>query len=85
MLYIVMLTAYDKDQQERRDDALALTYMCVKLTKASVVLVTVLLVCFHFVNLKHDRIIWEDSTSTEKMPLSDWSVTIFMELFLIDD
>lgn len=57
MFYMVMVTGYVKDQQERRDDGVALTYICVKLTKASVVLVRVLIACFCVVNLKHDRII----------------------------
>lgn len=57
MFYMVIVTGYVKDQQERRDDGVALTYICVKLTKASVVLVRVLIVCFCVVNLKHDRII----------------------------
>lgn len=68
MFYMVMVTGYDKGQQERRGDGVALTYMCVKLTKASVVLVRVLFVCFCFVNLKHDGIIWEQSTSIKKTP-----------------
>lgn len=85
MFYMVMVTGYVKGQQERRGDGVALTYMCVKLTKASVVLVRVLFVCFCFVNLKHDEIIWEQSTSIKKTPPSDWSVTIYMGCFLIDD
>lgn len=65
MFYMVMVTGYVKGQQERRGDGVAL---CVKLTKASVVLVRVLFVCFCFVNLKHDGIIWEQSTSIKKTP-----------------